>query len=221
MTDFKELIAMTKNLGSARGALIQLEEDLGFITNVKRSVVYELKFDRKIGTGTFYASEIPPMSENIERRDDNVLFSWKEKGESPSIFVPNKKSFDVQSKTIFEKYYEEPNIKAPTNFIERLDGNILITSLRINRDEILTNQKRSDGTVGFTNKVKLKRGLAEAENHPDSGEVSIFTQDIYVLKGFVRDPLYIELKEKKPISIRGSLTFGAVFRGIIAYLEYE
>jgi len=224
MKEFEGLVALgrlMKTTSATRGALIQLEEGVAYMVNEPKSILLKLEFNEKLGTGTFYAGEAPTVAEKVQRRDDKVLFEWRERGKIRRLFVRDKPTFSEKAEGILEKYYAKPEVKVPVDFLDDLDKDILITRVRVKGDEIITQQRRSDGTVMMENVVKLSRGLTEAENYPDSGEVSVFTQDLVVLKGFVRNPLYIALNENKPISVRGAFNFGAGFKGIIAFLVYE
>lgn len=221
MKEFEELIAMAKNMGGSRGALIQLEGRTVYLSNLKRTVMFKLEFSQEIGSGTFYVGEAVSTAETIKRRDNRVLFEWRERAKTKRILIPDKKGFKNQAEAVLEKYYTEPNVKVPVDFLDDLNRNILTSHIRVVGDKITTRQKRSDGTVMLENLVKLNRGLKESENHPDSGEVTVFTQDLFVLKGFVRNPLFMKIVEGNPVSIRGGLTFGAKFRGVISHLVYE
>ena len=224
MNEFEGLVGLgrlMKTSSATRGALIQLEGNEAFMVNEPKSITLHLRFNEKIGDGTFYAGEVPTVAEVVSRRDNKVLFQWKERGKVRRLFVPDKEAFRANSEEALSKYYKEPDIRIPLDFLDDLQKEILVTRLRIKGDEIQTTQKRSDGTVMLENLVKLNRGLAESEDYPDSGEVTVFTQDLFVLKGFVRNPLFMKIVEGSPVSIRGGLTFGAKFRGVISHLVYE
>jgi len=223
MKEFEGLVSLgrlMKTTSATRGCLIQLEGDVAYMVNEPRSIMIKVKFTKNLGSGTFYAGEAVSMAETVERRDDRVLFEWREKGKDRRSFVPDKEAFKDKAEAVLSKYYVEPNVKVPIDFLDDLSSDILISRVRIVGDKIITRQKRSDGTVMLENEVKLRRGLVEAENYADTGEVSVFTQDLFVLKGNAKE-LWMDLAEKKPISLKGTLEFGGKFRGIVAFLVYE
>jgi len=205
--------------GSTRGALIHLEDSIAYMTNTKRSVLYKLTFNNHIGTGVFYAGEAPIVAEKIELRDEKVLFEWKDKKATRRVFVPSKPPVKEVCEKVLTKYYVEPKIRVPVEAIDLLDADILITNLQVKNNRLLLTQTRSDGTVSLQNEVPLSRGLA-AVNYPDTGEVAIFTTDLYILKNYVTE-LYLDIQERKPVSVRAKLNFNATLKGVIAFLTYE
>lgn len=217
---FSELVAMARNFGGSRGGLIQMEGSVVYLANVKRSALFKMELKKEVGTGTFYASESPVNSERIERRDERVLFEWKDKGNIRRIMVPDKKSFKEDVEKALNELHYSTTFKAPLETLDYIEDGILVTRLRVNGNYLTINQKRSDGTVTMETKVKLSRGLAEELNHPDSGKVSIFTQDLVGLKGFV-DSLLLGIVENQPIILAGDLSFGGTFVGLIGNLTYE
>ncbi|GAI07452.1 unnamed protein product, partial [marine sediment metagenome] len=105
MKEFEGLINLGRSFGTTRaqrGPVIQLEGDTAYIMNTHHSIIYELTFNGKIGTGTFYASEAPINSEKIERRENKVLFEWKERNRTKRIFVPDKSPFITDAKKSLE-----------------------------------------------------------------------------------------------------------------------
>jgi len=205
--------------GSTRGGLIHLEDSVAYLTNTKRSVLYKLIFNNHIGTGVFYAGEAPVVAEKIELRDEKVLFEWKDKRAIRRVLVPSKSPIKEICEKVLAKYYVEPKIKVPIEAIDLLDQNILITNLQVKNNRLVMTQTRSDGTVSLQNEVPLSRGLA-AVNYPDTGEVAIFTTDLYILKNYVTE-LYLDIQERKPVSVKAKLNFGASLKGVIAFLTYE
>jgi len=224
MNEFVGLVNFARQMkttSATRGALIQLEGNVAYLVNEHKSFTLKAEFPEPLGTGTFYASEAPVKTEIVERRDERVRFCWKERGKIKDIFVPDKRPIKEKAEEVFQRYWREPNVKVPITFLDDLLPDILVTRLRVKGDEIITIQKRSDGTVQLNNRVKLRIGLMEAPNYPDSGEVSVFTQDLYVLRGNIRNPLMISVKENSPVCIAGYFTFGGKFKGVIAHLVYE
>lgn len=223
MKEFEGLIRLGRTMkafgGSKRCALIQLEGDTAYLTNTKRSVLYKIMFERAIGDGTFYAGEAPVMSEKIQRRDEKVLFEWKEAGVQKRVLIPDCKSFVKEAETALGMYVE-PNVKFPDTLITSLNTDILITGISVEGNELVINQTRSDGTVSFENIFKLGRGFV-TENYPPTGIVQIFTSDLSILRDVVTGPLLVHLEKGKPVSLKGRLNFGAELEGLIAHLSFQ
>jgi len=217
---FGELVAMARNFGGSRGGLIQMEGSVVYLANVKRSALFKMQLRQSVGTGTFYASESPVNSERIERRGERVLFEWKDKGNIRRVFVPDKKPFKEDVENALGELHYSTTFKAPIETLDYIEDGILVTQLRANGNYLTINQKRSDRTVTMETKVKLSRGLAEESNHPDSGKVSIFTQDLVGLKGFANS-LMLGIVENQPVVLGGDLSFGGTFEGLIGNLTYE
>lgn len=223
MKEFEGLIRLGRTMkafgGSKRCALIQLEGNVAYLTNTKRSVLYKITFERAIGDGTFYAGEAPIMSEKIQRRDEKVLFEWKEAGVLKRVLIPDCKSFAKEAEVALGMYVE-PNVKLPDAMIAGLNTDILITGISVKGNELAINQTRSDGTVSFENIFKLGRGFV-TEDYPSTGIVKIFTSDLSILRDVVTSPMLVHLEEDKPMSLKGKLDFGADLVGLIAHLSYS
>lgn len=225
MKEFEGLVQMgrkkirTAFSGSKRGSLIQLEGDFAIFTNTKRSAIHRIEFPAHVGTGTFHASEAPLMAEHIERRDDKVLFEWKEGNAKKRVLIPDQRGVLEEAEKTFEELYTEPTIKIPNEVFDNISPEMLITKIAIEGNEITINQIRSDGTVEFENVLQLSKGLLKQDN-PATGEVSVFTSDLYMLREFVNG-MFIDLHPDRPISLKADLTFGAKMIGLISTLKYE
>jgi len=205
---------------STRGALIDLNGKIAYITNERRSFLYKMILEEEVGSGVFYAGEAPIMSEKVRDRGEKVLFEWKEGRVIRRVFVPSKKPIKETSEAVFKKWYVNPEVLIPVTALDLLDPDILTTRLRVSGDRLHVKQTRADGTVSLENEIVLSRFLAEV-NYPDSGEVTIFTSDLIFIREFTRKPIYIHIEEGKPISLRTTLNFGAILEGLISYLVYE
>lgn len=224
MNEFGGLITLGRAMRttSARmGALIQLEEDVAYLVNEPRSLAMKIQFKESLGTGTFYAGEAISVASRVQRRDPKVLFEWRELGKIRRVLVPNKDPIkDKVEEVLGRNFKKEGMVKVPTDMLDDLSKDILVTRLRAKNNEIHTVQRRSDGTVELNNSYKLSRGLVERK-YPDTEEVSIFTMDLYVLKGLVND-LYLNFwGPTVPVSVASRLNFGALLVGVIAFLVYE
>lgn len=187
------------------------------MTNTKRSAVLRIQFGRAIGTGTFYANEAPLIAEKIERRDDKVLFEWKEGGNIKRVLIPNQRSILEEAEKAFVDLYVEPSIRFPLTAFDSLED-LLITQMAVKENDITLKQERSDGTVTFENVLKIGKGLMKAE-YPETATISIFTNDLLMLKDFVKT-LEMSLDKDKPISLKGTLTFGTSFKGLVSDLRW-
>lgn len=224
MSEFEGLVTLGRAMRttSARmGALIQLEGDTTYLVNEPRSLALKLKFKEALGTGTFYAGEAISLASRVQRREEKVLFEWKERGGLKRVLVPNKDSIkdDVEG-VLTEHFRKDGMVKVPTDLLDGLSKDLLVTRLRIEGNQIHTVQRRSDGTVELNNSYDLARGWSESE-YPNTEQVTVFTADLYVLKGLAVD-LYLNIAgAEKPVSVASKLNFNASLIGVIAYMIYK
>jgi hypothetical protein len=219
---FKTLVQLGRNLkafsGSKQGAIIQLEGDVAYLTNSKRSVVYVIKLKQHLGTGTFYAGEAPIISEKVERREGKVLFEWRDSVGIRRKLGPDRAPFKELADTALKKFFVEPDIEVPVSLFEAIDPSIIITQLSVSGDVLTVRQTRSDGSVMLESLIKLSQGLKKV-NHPPTGFVAFFTDDLYALKGIVKN-MAMKIEQGKPISLRANTVLGDLI-GVIAHLTYE
>jgi len=223
MSEFEGLVTLGRAMRttSARmGALIQLESDIAYLVN-ETHLALKLKFKEAFGTGTFYAGEAVSSASRVQRRDEKVLFEWKERGGLKRVLVPNKDSIKDNVEAVLAEHFKKDGmVKVPTDLLDGLSKDLLVTRLRVEGNQIHTVQRRSDGSVELNNSYDLARGWSEAE-YPNTEQVTVFTADLYVLKGLAVD-LYLNIAgAEKPVSVASRLNFNASLLGVISHMVYE
>jgi len=226
MRELEGLIALGKGMrttSATRGALIQLEGDTAYMVNEPRSIALRLKFDdQELGDGTFYAGEAVPGAHRVQRRGDKVLFEWRERGKVRRKMVPDRAPIDEKVEDALRRYGAHPDdhVRVPTSVLDDLNRNILTTRISVRNNKVVTRQLRSDASEEHEVETELRRGLIAVE-HPDTPETTVFTADLYVMRGLV-DELQVAFGDGgRPLSIRGRFNFGAEFEGVIAHMVYE
>lgn len=217
--NLESIIQLGRRMGGTRGGEIQLEDKNAYLTNVKRSSLYKFTLNDPLGTGTFYSSQAMLNAENVERREEKVWFSWKEKGIASRQYVPNLESFGDTLEKVFKEKFVKEQFRITKAIMDVLLGEFLITRISIKDNKLLTRQIRSDGSVGFEKEIPLRQGLISAE-HEDTKEVSIFTNDLLILKPLIEEELYFGINEKEPLSITIPFT-GGKCEALIGRLIYE
>lgn len=226
MNEFRQIVRLgrkqkgsSSSSSSQRGCLIQLEEDKVFLVNAKRSMLYELRYPKKIGSGVFFAGEAPIQAEKIQLRDDRVLFEWEEKRSTRRIFVPTRRAIDDDAMETITTMWKEPTISLPDDFLSFLNPDILITTLSVEGNIARIRQARSDGTVEFESDVSLGRGFMERE-YEKTGKVNFFTADLYFLIDETEN-LSVDITPDAPLSLKGELCDNeGRFIGLVSNLKY-
>lgn len=225
MKDFEILVTAGRGLKTGhgfRGALIQLEGDIAYLTNIRRSILFKIQSPSVIGTGTFYASEAPINSDRVERRDGRVLFEFAAGGVKKSILIPDKPSISDLGETILSKYYHEPTLDAPLAFMNELDPSFPITKLIIEDNALTIAQKRGDGSVEIRSRLSLSTGFGafNTQDPVEPAEVNIFTRDLTDLKTAITGKVRLYVHNGLPLSIKTALGSSNII-GVIGNLTYE
>ncbi|MBU2613803.1 hypothetical protein KJ925_05125 [Patescibacteria group bacterium] len=219
----KKLLELGKSAkafaGSTLGGLIELDGDIAYLTNSKRSSVYKLKFPSHIGSGVFYSGEIPSEANKVELRDEKVLVELKKGGVIQRLFVPCKRPISETVNKILDKYRTTCDIRVEQEWLGNIRPDFLFLSMSVKNNKLITNQKRSDGTVEFENEFPLNKGLVEKE-YPNTGGIAIFSSDLFLLKPFVNE-IFISLNENTPLYLSTKTIFGSDLEGVISNLRYE
>jgi len=207
-----------KTLTSKRGDLVQLEGDTAYFKNQTNSFIFKIDFTKEVGTGTFYAGEVPSFVESIKRVGNLVSMDWVNAlGVPVGIMVPDKRPIKKKAKRALTEHFRKPNIVlSPSHLRSALQPNELCTILKLEKDVLLVTQRRADGTVTFWGRVPAKHDGAVVGE-----EVTVFTVDIQPLLKFMADPIKMHIKRDTPISIQGRLLSGATLKGIVSYMKYE
>lgn len=216
MNKFETIIQIARKMGGTRGGEVQLEDKEAYLTNVKRSSLYLFELNEPIGTGTFYSGQAYINAENVERREDRAWFSWKENGITRREFVPNIDPL-TNFKDVFDKVYDEDLVEVPKKLLDVIMPDFFISKIKVKNNIIILTQTHSDGSVGFESEIPLKKGLIEID-HPDTKEVSFFTNDLLILAPIV-DKLYMKIGDG-PISIKIPTDFGTC-KALIGKLIYK
>lgn len=230
MSELKGLITLGKNIRGYGRAHVQLEGDIAYLTNSRRSILFKTRFHKVIGYGTFYAREVPSFAELIERGGCSILgkrlsrelvrIEWlHDNGVQREALIPDKRPFAKKAERAIKKYYREPNITVSSaeTLCEVVDNDITFTRLESDGNNLKIRQIRSDGSVQLR---ALAPATRESGGEIKTGEVSVWTRDLVFLK-FMVGPFELHLKEHTPVSIKGRLKFNADLMGIIAHAEYD
>lgn len=216
----KEVIKIGKML---KGGIVQFENNVAYLTNDRRTVAIKIVNSKDMGTGTVHPEEIPTSATDIQRRDDRVWFSWKEANSIRRISVPEKLKIAEDCERVLSELFKEPILPLPPNLLDSIDKNILVTRLKLEGNKLYSNQKRSDGTVEFSNVFYLYRGrglVKEPIDYPETDEVSVLTSDLLVLSVIEEPKIYLG-KSDEVLSFVGKTKTGAEVMGLISYLIYE
>jgi len=206
---YRELVMLGRNLATSsakRGALIQFEGKVAYMTNSHYSIAIKFDLLDEIGEGTIYSDEAVLDAKRIERRDGKVLFEINDK----RIFVPEKKPIADKVEEVIKKYYQEPSLDLPVSAIQELDKDILVTRFLVEDGILYLSQRRADGSVDIQRKICKYDG--------ELTEVPIFTQDISI---FTRaNNIKISLDDNHPVSLKARYHWGHA-TAVIAHMVYE
>ena len=237
MRELEGLIALGRNMKSSsarRGAQIQVEGDTAYVTNEPKSIALRLKFGRELGDGSFYANEAIGEAYKIQRRDDKVLFVWDTpEGDTRRELIRDAGQIKDRVNEAIDRYAAEGLVLIPPHALDLLDGGILTARVSLKDGKFITRQLRSDASRQTENETDLRssargRGLSssfgaveEAPKAPDTVETTVFTQDLYVMKGLLEELRIAFGDGNAPLCVAGKFNFGATFEGRISHMLYE
>jgi len=215
---YGKIVSMAKKMGGIRGGQIQLEGRNAYVTNTKRTSLYKFELDDYIGTGSFYANQAVLKALEIKRGKGKVLMKIIDGIDETTVYVPDLDPFDKDFKKRFKSDYTDQKIVIPCKLFDIFQY-ILITKLQIKDEKLLVTQIRSDGTVGFKNKLALEKDFDDTVC-PDSEEISFFTNDLLVMKSIVKNSVFFGFNGQNPLSVLIPFS-GGKLEALIGALEYS
>jgi len=125
-------------------------------------------------------------------------------------------------------------VPIPPHALDLLDNGILTTKVSLKDRKFVTRQLRSDASSQAENETELhstERGKSLASAFGSGGEVAtkvedtpettVFTQDLWVMRGLLDEFKMAFGDGGEPLRIKGQFNFGATFDGLIAHMIYE
>lgn len=214
---YDKVIGLGRNMtscGSKRGALMDVKQTSVMYRNTKGSVLYELSIDNDIGDGVFYAGEGLITARKMELRGEKILFEYPDGKTLGRYYIANLDSYRPLAESAFKEMYSEPNINIPMELFDKIDPDMLSITLTIEGNNIKITQSRSDGSA------ILEHEMRTFNDYGDKQEVTFFTGDLLVLKGFINQ-LKLSVKNNMPISVLAKANFGGTIKGLISYQTFD